>query len=607
MRTGTDGAYPPIEHHAIIGDCRTAALVSRDGSIDWMCIPDFSSPSVFAGILDRQRGGCFSIRPAARFAVERRYLGSSAVLETKFRTDGGLVRILDALPVVDGVDGLHPMRELLRIVEGLSGTVEVTIHLDPRPGYGRISPKLQHRGRLGWCYTWSNEILLAESEVELDCAGTALHGSVPICAGERCCLSLSYVKGDPAIIVPLGRAAEQRIERTLAWWRSWADACTYAGPHRDAVLRSAVTMKLLSFALSGAIVAAPTTSLPEAIGGERNWDYRYCWLRDAGLTMTALTELGFHDEARAFLSWLLHATRLTRPELRVLYDVYGRTGLDERQLPWIDGYRGSRPVRIGNHAHAQFQLDAYGQVILAADAFHATGGKLESVEGRMLAGFGRAVAKHWRQPDYGIWEIPGRACHYTFSKLMCWVAFDCLLRLHEKAAIRLRPRDLACFRRERQAIAETIETRAYNAAMASYVSELDGSDLDASLLLLPSLRYMEADAPRMVSTYELVRERLGLDGLLYRYSPGYDALGSREGAFGICGFWAVENLARRGNVSEADRAFEHLLSFGNDLGLFSEEIDPQTGAALGNFPQAFTHVGLINAALAIEKARHSCG
>jgi GH15 family glucan-1,4-alpha-glucosidase len=600
-----EGAYPPIEHYAIIGDCRTAALVSRDGSIDWLCLPDFSSPAVFAGILDRARGGCFSIRPAGKFAVERRYLGSSAVLETTFRTDGGVVRLLDALPVLDGVESLDPMREILRVIEGVSGEVDLAIRLDPRPDYGRIRLHPRHRGRLGWCYGWSNEILLVESEAELDCSERVLCGSVIVKAGERSRFSLSYTKGDPGIVLPLGRAAEERIERTLAWWRSWTGACTYEGPHRDAVLRSAVTLKLLSFALSGAIVAAPTTSLPEAIGGERNWDYRYCWLRDAGLTMTALTELGFQDEARAFLSWLLHATRLTWPELRVLYDVYGRTKLDERQLDRLHGYRGSRPVRVGNGAYAQLQLDAYGQVLLAADAFRSAGGKLEPVEGRMLAGFGKVVAKRWREPDHGIWEIPGRPRHYTLSKAMCWLAFDCLLTLHEEGDVRLRQRDCEHFRRERQAIADAIESKAFNADLDSYASELDGGDVDASLLLLPSLRYIDAADPRMISTYERVRARLGRNGLLYRYEPGYDDLDSAEGAFGICGFWAVENLARRGNLREAERAFEHLLSFANDLGLFSEESDPQTGAALGNFPQAFTHVGLINAAVAIEKARHS--
>jgi len=603
VSTRADGVYPPIEHYAIIGDCRTAALVSRDGSIDWLCLPDFSAPSVFASVLDRERGGRFSIRPVEEFSVKRRYLGFSPVLETTFQTNSGTVRILDALPVIDGLDSLNPMREILRIAEGVAGEVELAIRLDPRPGYGRHRPMPKRRGRLGWCYSWFDELLLVQAEVELHCQDSALNGSVRIKAGERSCLSLAYVKGDPGIILPLGGAAAERVDRTVVWWRSWTDACSYGGPHREAVLRSAVTLKLLSFALSGAIIAAPTTSLPEAIGGERNWDYRYCWLRDAGLTMAALTELGFHDEARAFLSWLLHATRLTWPKLCVLYDVYGRTNLAEQCLDQLEGYRRSRPVRIGNGAYTQLQLDAYGQVVLAAHAFHAGGGRLESVEGRMLAGLGTVIAECWRESDHGIWEIADPRRHYTFSKVMCWVAFDCLLRLHEQGAIRLRQRHAESFRRERQAVAEMIEARGYHAASRSYASELDGSDVDASLLLLPSLHYKDATDPRMVSTYKRICERLGRDGLLYRYEEGYDRLGSREGAFGICGFWAIENLARRGQVDEAVRAFEHMLAFANDLGLFGEEIDSETGAALGNFPQAFTHAGLINAALAIEKAR----
>ena len=607
MTAAVDGRYPPIERYAVIGDCRTAALVSRDGSLDWLCLPDFSSTSVFGAILDRERGGCFSIRPTGRFSAERRYLKSSAVLETTFRGESGAVRVLDALPVIDGLDALEPMREVLRVVEGVAGQVELAIGCDPRPQYGARRPQPRHRGQLGWWYTWANEALLLATDAELHPERGALRGRVRVQPGERICFSLSYVKGDPAVVPPLGAAAKDRIDRTAEWWRAWSKRCTLDGPYREPVRRSAITLKLLSFALSGAIVAAITASLPEAIGGERNWDYRYCWLRDAGLTTAALTQLGFHDEARAFLRWLLHATRLTWPELCVMYDVYGRTRLGERKLDWLEGYRGSAPVRIGNNAYAQVQLDAYGQVILAAHAFHAGGGKLEEGEGRMIAGLADVVAKRWRDPDHGIWEIPGEPRQYTFSKIICWLAFDCLLRLHEQGAIELPQHKLESFRREKHAIAATVEARGFNREMRSYTSELDGTEVDASLLLLPALRYLDAADPRMVSTYDRVVERLGRGGVVHRYVHGYDGLASVEGAFGICGFWAVENLARRGRMHEAERAFEHLLSFANDVGLFSEECDPETRAALGNFPQGFTHTGLINAALAIEKARQRQG
>jgi GH15 family glucan-1,4-alpha-glucosidase len=592
---------PPIEDYAIIGDCRTAALVSRDGAIEWLCLPDYASPSVFAGILSPGRGGRFSIRPRAAFVSTRRYLGFSPVLETTFETDSGSARLIDLVPVVDGVQSLQPMREVLRIIEGISGHIELDVALDVRPDYARAQPRLQQGGRGSWCYRWSNEILILASDVELERRAGALHGSIRIRAGDRIRLSLGYVKNDIGVLPALGRAADDRLGRTLNWWQGWAAACRYEGPYKQAVVRSVLTLKLLTSALSGAITAAPTTSLPEAIGADRNWDYRYCWLRDAGMTMQAFIELGFQDEAHAFLGWLLHATRQTWPELQVLYDVYGRTPLRERELVHLEGYRGSRPVRIGNDAHSQRQLDVYGEVVFAAHAYVQGDGILEPVEARMLTGFGKLVCRQWRQPDQSIWELRRREAQHTFSKLMCWVALDRLLKLHEKRALSLGG-VAAQFRSEREAIADAIETRGYNSRIESYVSDFDGDALDASLLLMPALGYKPADDARVVSTYDRVWQRLGRGGLLARYERGYDGLASDEGAFGICNFWAVHHLACRRDTAQAMRLFEHVLSYANDLGLFAEEIDPATGAALGNFPQAYTHIGLINAATAIEQA-----
>ena len=429
----------------------------------------------------------------------------------------------------------------------------------------------------------------------------AVAGNARVAAGERRALSLTYAKGDVGVVAPVGRASEERLRATLGWWEAWAARVRYEGPWRDAVLRSAVTLKLLTFAPSGAVVAAPTASLPEWIGAGRNWDYRYCWLRDAALTMRAFTGLGLREEARAFLAWLLHATRLTWPELRAVYDLYGRTDLRERTLDHLDGYRGSRPVRIGNGARDQTQLDVYGEVVLAAHNYVASGGRLQRDEARALAGLGRTVCRRWREPDQGIWEVRGEPRQHTFSKVLCWLALDRLLDLHARGQARV-PVDR--FRRERAAIAEAIEARGFNPALSSHVAELDGDAPDASLLLMAPLGYRDAADPRMRGTYDFVQRRLGRGrGLLQRYESGYDGLASPEGAFGVCGFWAVENLIGRGDPEAAGRMFADLLSFGNDLGLFAEEVDPRTGAALGNFPQAFTHVGLINAALALARAR----
>ena len=593
--------YPPLADYGIIGDCRTAALISRQGSIDWLCLPNFSSPSLFARILDWQRGGGFSIRPGKSINVHRRYIGATPILETTFETQSGVVRLIDAMPVLDSVNALRPTREVLRVIEGVAGEVEMEVRLEPRPNYGQLQPKPENRQQLGWRYAWSNQLLIVRSDITLAPRDGALHGSVRVRAGERRYVRLAYMDGDIGVIPELGGAADHDLQTTLSWWRRWSGHCTYQGPYRDAVLRSVITLKLLSFALSGAIVAAPTTSLPEDVGGARNWDYRYCWLRDAGLTMRALVSLGFHQEAQAFLSWLLHATRLTWPKLQVVYDVYGRTRLRERLLGHLDGYCGSRPVRVGNNASAQDQLDIYGEVVLAVDAFVQGGGELDDLEARMVAGLGKVVCRQWRDPDHGIWEIPGDQRQYTFSKITCWMALDGLLKLNEAGVVRL-GRNADRFRRERQAILDTIEQRGFNTTIGSYVSELDGSRVDASLLLMVCLGYKDAGDPRMISTYDCIARRLERDGLFYRYEAGYDSLDGREGAFGICSFWAIDNLVQRGEIKKAERQFEHLLKFANDLGLFGEEIDPNTGAVLGNFPQAFTHVGLINAATAIRRS-----
>jgi GH15 family glucan-1,4-alpha-glucosidase len=592
---------PDIGDYAIIGDCRAAALVSSAGSIDWLCLPHFSGPSVFAALLDRERGGLFSITPAGAFTASRGYLHGTAVLATTFETASGRARLIDLMPVVETASALRPMREVLRILEGVDGEVTLEARFAPRPNYARSRPRIRSRRALGWACLWGDELLLLQAEARLDLEPdvVAVAGQVSVRAGERIWFSLAYAKGDIGVIPPLGTHALERLDSTVRWWTAWTARCAYRGAYRAAVERSAITLKLLTFALSGAVVAAPTTSLPEAVGGDRNWDYRYCWLRDAALTMRAFTGLGYREEADAFLRWLLHATRLTWPKLQIMYDVYGRTNLTEDELDHLAGYRASRPVRIGNGAHAQTQLDVYGEVVSAACHFVMRGGRLQADEARLLAGFGKTVCRCWREPDHGIWEIRGDRRHYTFSKVMCWAALDSLIRLHERGTVNI---DLAGFRRERDAIADMIETDGYNEALGSYAGELGGSRLDAALLLMGCIGYRDPAHPRMRGTVDRIRERLGRNGLLYRYEQGYDGMAAPEGAFGICTFWAVDNLAKRGDVTDAHEAFRQVVACANDVGLFAEEIDVATGAALGNFPQAFTHVGLINAAMALAEA-----
>ena len=599
--------YPPINDYASIGDCRSAGLVSREGSLDWLCLPRFDSPSIFAAVLDAENGGRFLVRPVGEFRTQRRYLANTNVLETVFRAPTGACVLRDLMAVSSEEDKrahLSPEHEVLRELEGLEGEVEVEVLYDPRPDYGQLRPLFEQRGAFGlWCEIDGEALVLrSELPLELTDGGRSARGVARIQSGERKCLSLTYSTEAPAVVPLLGEVARGRIERTVCWWQEWANRCIYEGPYRAAVVRSALALKLMTYAPSGALVAAPTTSLPEAIGGVRNWDYRYCWLRDASFTLRALFALGYREEAEAFLGWLLHATRLTWPELHVLYDVFGEAKLPERELGHLEGYADSRPVRIGNDAQDQLQLDVYGEVIDAAARFLERGGRFDRDTSRMLNGLGRTVCKRWREPDEGIWEERSGRFHHTHSKVLCWVALDRLVKIHEAGNHEL---SVDLFREERDAIREEIETRGYNERIASYTRTFDGEAMDASLLTLPLYGYAEGTHPRMRSTCARIHEKLARDGLVYRYEARTDdGLPPGEGAFGICNFWAVECVARGGNLGAATRAFERLLSYANDVGLFAEEVDPDTGAALGNFPQAFTHIGLINAALTLDECRN---
>ncbi|MBI4263919.1 MAG: glycoside hydrolase family 15 protein [Acidobacteria bacterium] len=603
MSHSNETSYRPIGDYALIGDCRSAALVSSDGAIDWLCWPRFDSPSIFAALLDGRRGGRFRIAPVDPSVTTRRYVGETAVLETTFQTASGVIRLTDLMPVAsegEKARDLLPDHELLRRVECLAGTVDIEVLFDPRPDYGRMAPRLIDRGAFGLACEHRGQVIALRSDIQLAAVdGPGARGRARLRAGEARTLSLTYDRGLPVVL--LGGAADHRIARSLAWWNTWMGECRrYDGPYAEAVRRSAITLKLLTYAPSGAVIAAPTTSLPEGIGGVRNWDYRYCWLRDASLTLRAFDDLGFTIESEAFLSWVLHATRLTWPELQVLYDVHGEARIPESVLDHLEGYARSAPVRVGNAAIDQLQLDTYGEVIDAAWRYCARGGRLDRTTARTLVGLGNTVVRRWHEPDEGIWEPRSGRRHHTHSKAMCWVALDRLARLCDRRYVQARA---ASFARERDAIREAIETRGYSATVGSYVSIFDAETLDASLLRLSLMGYADPHSPRMRGTVARVRERLGVDGLLYRYLDEDDGLAGSEGAFGICSFWSVEARALQGDGDTARAEFERLLAFGNDVGLFAEEIDPETGAAIGNFPQAFTHVGLINAAVTIARVQ----
>ena len=596
--SGSGQGYTPIAGYGVIGDGRTAALLSREGSIDWWCVPRLDGPAVFAALLDRERGGRFAVRPTAPFSTRRRYLPDTNVLETTFTTDAGAVRVVDFMPVRaerDKSQELRPEREILRRVEGVSGEVELEVVCDPRPDYARRTPRPRERGGLGVFWSTGREVLVLRSEIPLD-------GGATVRAGDVRWVSVAYTDADPAVLSVFGEVAERKLEATVAWWREWCARCRYDGPFKSAVVRSALTIKLLAYSPSGAIVAAPTTSLPEDPGGVRNWDYRFCWLRDSSLTIQALVDLGYAEEGTAFLSWILHATR-RGSRLRVLYDLHGRRGRSERTLEHLEGYAGSRPVRIGNAAQDQLQLDVYGEVADAVAEYVRRGGHLDNGARRLLERLGRRVCELWRRPDQSIWEIRDEPRHHTYSRVMCWVALDRLLELHERGEIEV---DAVRFRRERELIRREVETRGWSSRVRSYVATLDGDDVDASLLLLQRYGYGRSDDPRIRATCARVHERLSDGPLLYRYL-GSDGLPGEEGAFGIASFWGVECRARNDDVDRAAQSFESILGYANDLGLFAEEIDPGTGEHLGNFPQGFTHVGLVDAALTIAELTGEAG
>ncbi|MGA7521560.1 MAG: glycoside hydrolase family 15 protein [Acidobacteriaceae bacterium] len=592
-------SIPAIQDYAAIGDCRSVALVSHRGSVDWLCWPRLDSGSIFAAIVDRFRGGHWSIAPQGPFRSEQHYIPGSNVLQTLFASSDGRATLTDLMPVC-GEDykrtAVVPDRQLLRELQCTDGEIAFQMDFRPRPDYARRPVSVEPKGLLGLRIPLGRGVGWLRSNGPLRAEPDGATAQIHLRRGDSLQWSLTYTEEAPAVLPPLGAEAHAAIDRSVQWWRGWLTGSQYRGPYRNEVERSLLALKLLAFSPSGAIAAAATTSLPERIHGSLNWDYRFCWLRDASLTVRALLGLGYVDEVESFVSWLLHSTRLTQPKLRVLYDLYGRMAPRESVLEHLEGYRGSRPVRLGNGARDQFQLDTYGEVVEATAQFAEHQGHLDRAAQKALIGFGKYVAEHWDQPDRGMWESRSGGKNHTHSRLMCWTALDRLLRLEKKGLLRGIPSQEFLLQRER--IRHQIERRAWNPALRSYAKTLDGEKVDSSLLRIPWHGFERADSARMQATGRRIMERLRAgEGLLFRYKREPE-----EGAFGACGFWAVEYLAMGGGtLEEAHALFQDQLRFAGPVGLLSEEVDPETGDALGNLPQAFTHVGLISAALALEE------
>ncbi|WP_344001250.1 glycoside hydrolase family 15 protein [Streptomyces thermocarboxydovorans] len=589
--------YTELRDYAVIGDGRCVALIARDGAVDWLAWPDLDSPTLFAAVLDHARGGRFLLRPEGSYTASRRYLPGTNVLETTFTTTDGTVRVTDALTLPD-TSSLAPARELVRRIEGLAGSVPMRWSVQPRFGYGSRAPHLTYRAGVHVVTSGPEAVAVCawnagEPQPDPDAVVSRFRADV----GTRAVLALSYAHREP-LVLPTRADCEARLDRTIATWRQWAGSRTYAGPWREAVLRSALALKLLVFAPSGAVAAAATCSLPEELGGERNWDYRFSWIRDSAFTLNAFLKLACAPEATGYFWWLMHASQLTHPRLRVLYRLDGGARAPEKTLA-LSGYRGSTPVRIGNAAADQLQLDTYGELLQTAWLYTTAGHRLDADIARRLAQTADFVCSTWQQPDTGIWEVRSAPGHFTQSKMMCWVALDRALDLAER---RLIPdRRASRWRRERQAIAEFIDDRCFSLRLNSYVRSADSDELDAGLLLGLLHGYRSPGDPRMRGTVAAIQQALQNGPYVSRYL-GADGVTGSEGAFLACSFWLAEALALCGRADEAAVLMDQLVALANDVGLYSEEIDPTTGEFLGNLPQGLSHLALISAACAIGEA-----
>jgi len=592
----TEQRYRPIESYGLIGDLRTAALVGSDGSIDWFCPGRFDSPSVFAAILDADRGGRFRIAPTIPCSSKQLYLPDTAILLTRFYSHSGVGEVSDVMPV-----DLTPCA-VVRRVDVVRGTVEFRMQCRPALDYGRAG----HRLDLG-----NPRVARFTGERGF---GTELASSLPMSSqgpAAECRFTLRAGESAWFVLQPSGagerwseEAVAGALDQTRDFWRGWLRQTNYDGRWREMVQRSAITLKLCTYAPTGAMVASPTCSLPETLGGTRNWDYRYAWMRDSAFTAFAFLRLGFYDEALKFSDWLEDRCRETDPgdpQLQIVYAVDGGRDLTEHELPHLEGYLGSRPVRVGNGAYDQLQLDVYGELM---DAVYLTN-KQEPISWELWRNLRRLLdwlGDNWNQPDEGIWEVRGGRRHFVYSRLMCWVAFERAMRIQAQRGL---PADTITWRTHRDAIYEEIMTRGWSPDRRSFIQYYGGDVLDASNLLMPLVKFIGPRDPRMLSTLDAIQRDLVSDSLVYRYDPrrsADDGLGgAEEGSFSLCSFWLVECLTRAGRLEEARLVFEKMLTYASDLGLFAEEVG-DTGQALGNYPQAFTHLGLISAAWDLNRA-----
>jgi GH15 family glucan-1,4-alpha-glucosidase len=593
--------YLPIGDYALIGDCHSAALVSSAGSIDWCCLPRFDSDSCFGRLLDHEHGGHFAIAPVGQWTRRREYRGDSLVLVTTFESLSGAVRLTDFFAMRRGGRS-HPRRELVRIVEGLSGSMRLCIEFAPRFDYGEIKPWIYDVGQAAYCAVGSNAGLLLSGDLALQRVGEhRLGADIELKAGQRLQLAMQFVPPEDLHAtrakIPSRDEPENHLDETLAWWRQWASKMDRKVSPGVCVARSAIVLKALTHAPTGAIVAAPTTSLPEHVGGERNWDYRFSWIRDSVFTVRALSSLGCIGEADGFRRFIQRSAAGSADQLQVLVGVDGKRRLTESVLGHLEGWRGSRPVRIGNAADKQYQADMFGLMLELAGRASARGNVPDEQDWAFLAEMVEAAVQKWPLPDHGIWEIRDAPRHFVHSKVMCWAAVQRGLELARQHGFKA---PLTRWEQARSAIRDAVETQGFDADRGVFVASFGSTELDAALLLLPDVGFVAHDDPRMLRTACAIQRDLDDGGLVLRYRAS-DGLRGQEGTFVPCTFWLAECLARQGRATEARELFDRACRCANDLGLFSEQFSSASGELLGNFPQGLTHLAHISAALALEE------